>query len=47
MKRFTGVIAAAVREGVSDIHITGAHPVVYRKNGQSHDLRQSRRLDNV
>lgn len=34
MKRFTGVIAAAVREGVSDIHITGAHPVVYRKNGQ-------------
>ena len=28
MKKFSGVIAAAVREGVSDIHITGAHPVV-------------------
>lgn len=34
MKKFSGVIAAAVREGVSDIHITGAHPVVFRKNGQ-------------
>jgi twitching motility protein PilT len=33
MKRFSGVIAAAVREGVSDIHVTGAHPVVFRKNG--------------
>jgi len=34
MRKFSGVIAAAVREGVSDIHITGAHPVVFRKNGQ-------------
>ena len=34
MRKFSSVIAAAVREGVSDIHITGAHPVVFRKNGQ-------------
>jgi twitching motility protein PilT len=34
MRKFSSVIAAAVREGVSDIHITGTHPVVFRKNGQ-------------
>lgn len=33
MEQFTRLIESAVREGYSDIHITGAHPVVYRKNG--------------
>jgi len=34
MRKFTAVIAAAVREGFSDVHITGGHPMVYRKNGR-------------
>jgi pilus retraction protein PilT len=34
MRKFTAVIAAAVREGFSDVHITGGHPMVFRKNGR-------------
>ncbi len=34
MRKFTAVIAASVREGFSDIHITGGHPMVFRKNGR-------------
>ena len=34
MRKFTAIIAAAVREGFSDVHITGGHPMVYRKNGR-------------
>jgi twitching motility protein PilT len=34
MRKFTATIAAAVREGFSDVHITGGHPMVYRKNGR-------------
>ena len=34
MKKFTAIIAAAVREGFSDVHMTGGHPMVYRKNGR-------------
>lgn len=33
MERFNKVIAASVREGFSDVHITGGYPVVFRKNG--------------
>lgn len=33
MEKFTRLIAAGAREGVSDLHITGDHPVVSRKNG--------------
>ncbi len=33
MKRFENVISGAVRESMSDIYITGGHPVVSRKNG--------------
>jgi twitching motility protein PilT len=34
MNKFSKVIVMAVQEGCSDVHITGGHPVVYRKNGQ-------------
>jgi pilus retraction protein PilT len=34
MRKFTTIIAASVREGFSDIHITGGHPIVFRKNGR-------------
>jgi pilus retraction protein PilT len=34
MNKFSKVIVTAVQEGCSDVHITGGHPVVYRKNGQ-------------
>jgi pilus retraction protein PilT len=34
MNKFSKVIVAAVQEGCSDVHITGGHPVVLRKNGQ-------------
>ena len=34
MRKFNAVIAAAVKEGFSDIHITGGHPMVFRKNGR-------------
>ncbi|MGE5800455.1 MAG: type IV pilus twitching motility protein PilT [Syntrophaceae bacterium] len=34
MNKFSKVIVTAVQEGCSDLHITGGHPVVYRKNGQ-------------
>ena len=33
MERFSKLIAASVREGFSDVHITGGYPVVFRKNG--------------
>lgn len=36
MNKFSKVIVTAVQEGCSDVHITGGHPVVYRKNGQIH-----------
>ncbi len=34
MNKFSKSIVAAVQEGCSDVHITGGHPVVYRRNGQ-------------
>jgi len=34
MTKFSKVIVTAVQEGCSDVHITGGHPVVYRRNGQ-------------
>jgi len=34
MEKFNQLISLGVREGVSDLHITGGHPVVWRKNGQ-------------
>jgi pilus retraction protein PilT len=34
MNKFSKVIVTAVQEGCSDVHITGGHPVVSRKNGQ-------------
>lgn len=36
MNKFSKVIVTAVQEGCSDVHVTGGHPVVYRKNGQIH-----------
>ncbi|OGP50315.1 MAG: hypothetical protein A2Y79_01070 [Deltaproteobacteria bacterium RBG_13_43_22] len=33
MEKFEGLIKSALSLGVSDIHITGGHPVVYRVNG--------------
>lgn len=33
MKRFESLIDTAIKESISDIHITGEHPVVSRKNG--------------
>jgi pilus retraction protein PilT len=33
-KQFQDLIAMAMREGYSDVHISGASPLVYRKNGQ-------------
>jgi len=34
MNKFSKVIEAAVRDEYSDVHITGGHPMVFRKNGQ-------------
>ncbi len=36
MKRFENVISGAVKESMSDIYITGGHPIVSRKNGAIH-----------
>jgi len=33
MKRFENIISGAVKESMSDIYITGGHPIVSRKNG--------------
>jgi pilus retraction protein PilT len=33
MKRFEIIIDTAIKESISDIHITGEHPMVSRKNG--------------
>ncbi len=33
-KQFQELIAMAMREGYSDVHISGGSPLVYRKNGQ-------------
>jgi twitching motility protein PilT len=33
VERFGKLIAASIREGFSDVHITGGYPVVFRKNG--------------
>ena len=34
MIRFEKIVNTAIRESMSDIHITGEHPVVLRKNGE-------------
>ncbi len=34
MQRFNNLIRAGVKEGYSDIHISGDHPIVCRKNGK-------------
>lgn len=34
MQRFNNIIQAGVKEGYSDIHISGDHPIVCRKNGR-------------
>jgi twitching motility protein PilT len=36
MKQFNDLVLAAVREGFSDLHITGNQPLVFRKNGTIH-----------
>jgi pilus retraction protein PilT len=36
MKQFNDLILAAVKEGFSDLHITGNQPIVFRKNGIIH-----------
>ena len=33
MKRFENIISSALREAMSDVYITGGHPMVSRKNG--------------
>ncbi len=34
MEKFKSVIRSAMGTGISDVHITGGHPMVYRVNGQ-------------
>ncbi len=34
MKAFTSLVQRGLAEGVSDMHITGGHPVIFRKNGK-------------
>jgi pilus retraction protein PilT len=34
MKKFEGLVRSCVRGGFSDVHITGGHPVVFRKDGE-------------
>lgn len=34
MQLFYSLVKRGVREGVSDMHVTGGHPVVFRKNGK-------------
>ena len=34
MKRFEGIISNAIQEGMSDVYITGKHPMVSRKEGK-------------
>lgn len=36
MKQFNELILTSVREGFSDLHITGNQPIVFRKNGTIH-----------
>ena len=36
MKKFNDLILAAVKEGFSDLHITGNQPIVFRNNGAIH-----------
>jgi len=46
MNRFQKIITDAVRNYVSDIHITGDHPVVTRRNGEirfHHDIKPTHR----
>lgn len=40
MERFRQVIQQGLKEGYSDIHITGGHPLVYRLNGSLHFNKQ-------
>ncbi|WP_462323511.1 type IV pilus twitching motility protein PilT [Desulfoplanes sp.] len=34
MQTFTPLVERGIAEGVSDMHITGGHPVIFRKNGK-------------
>jgi pilus retraction protein PilT len=34
MQVFTSLVQRGIAEGVSDMHITGGHPVIFRKNGK-------------
>ena len=36
MKQFNDLVLAAVKEGFSDLHITGNQPLIFRKNGTIH-----------
>lgn len=36
MEKFNKLVKLAVKERSSDIHLTGGHPVAYRKNGKIH-----------
>jgi twitching motility protein PilT len=36
MKQFNDLVLAAIKEGFSDLHITGNQPLVFRKNGTIH-----------
>jgi twitching motility protein PilT len=36
MKQFDDLVLAAVKDGISDLHITGNQPLVYRRNGTIH-----------
>lgn len=33
-EKFKKIILTGIREGFSDIHITGGHKIVFRKNGE-------------
>ncbi|NJB68562.1 pilus retraction protein PilT [Desulfobaculum xiamenense] len=34
MQRFRSLVVACLKDGITDMHITGGHPVVFRKHGQ-------------
>jgi pilus retraction protein PilT len=34
MNKFKKLVAACLKEGITDMHITGGHPVVFRRHGQ-------------
>ncbi len=45
MKRFENIINTAIKESMSDIYITGEHPVVTRKFGDIQSISRFTEMD--